>query len=91
MWLARSLAVAASPLAELLRLPARGELPNGKARLQAWLVLARLRLFRAYRMLELAIRDDANQVVSRWNRDDAPTGNSTVGKLTGSFRSEIRQ
>lgn len=77
-WLVRSLVIAASPAVELLRLPRLAGMPDWLARASAWLVLTRLRLYRARRMVVMAVRNDAAQVVGRWNRDDAPTGRDSV-------------
>lgn len=81
-WIARAMVIAASPVVELLRLSRWRELPDWRSRWLAWLVLARLRLFRAGRMLTLMTSNDATQVVGRWNRDDAPTGH-TIGTVGG--------
>ncbi len=77
-WLMRSLVVAASPAVELFRLPRLAGVQDWRARLSAWLILTRLRLYRARRMVVMALRNDATQVIGRWNRDDAPTGRDSV-------------
>lgn len=85
-WIARSLAIAASPAVELFRLPMHTELPDWRARLFAWQILARLRLYRAQRMLAVIADKDAAQAARRWNRDEAPTG----GNIGDSLRSRTQ-
>ncbi len=77
-WFARAAAVAGSPAVELLRLSRLPELPDWRARRLAWWIVARLRLYRAGRMVLIALRNDANEVVGRWNRGDNPTGSNPV-------------
>lgn len=77
-WVARAGVVAVSPLVEIVRLARLAGLPDWRARALAWGVVARLRLYRAGRMLSIALRNDANEVVGRWNRGDAPTGSNPV-------------
>lgn len=77
-WIVRAVAVAGSPLVEAVRLRNHTELATWRLRCLAWSVLARLRLYRAARMILIAVEDNATDVIGRWNRSDSPTGHDTA-------------
>jgi len=68
-WLLRALAVAISPLAEIGRIAVSDRLKGLRARLLAIGGVTRIRLYRARRMLALALGGGADlQAATRWNR-----------------------
>jgi glycosyltransferase involved in cell wall biosynthesis len=67
-WIARSVAVAMSPAAELGRILVSDRLAGARARVLALLGVIRIRLYRAGVMLALATGRNASQLSSRWNR-----------------------
>jgi glycosyltransferase involved in cell wall biosynthesis len=67
-WCLRALAVAASPVVELHAVATSDRLHGPRARALAWLFLARIRLYRARRMLGLAAGGDVGAPGARWNR-----------------------
>jgi GT2 family glycosyltransferase len=67
-WLLRAGAVAASPLAGIRPLLATPRLHGGRQRLAAFGMLARLRLYRAGRMLRALAGPEARRGSLRWNR-----------------------
>jgi glycosyltransferase involved in cell wall biosynthesis len=68
-WLLFGLAVAVSPAVEALRLPWRGPDLTLRERLLALRCLARVRLYRARKMVSLLRDDRALQIIGSWNRD----------------------
>jgi glycosyltransferase involved in cell wall biosynthesis len=67
-WILRSIAVALSPAAELVRIGSSDRLPGGRARLLAFLGVVLVRLYRCRVMLDLAFGADASRLSGRWNR-----------------------
>ncbi|MEP5760234.1 MAG: glycosyltransferase [Litoreibacter sp.] len=67
-WLARSLAMAVSPLVEGLRIAKSDRITGLRARLLAIWGVTRIRLYRARIMLALLISDDPDALTGRWNR-----------------------
>lgn len=70
-WALRTLAMAASPLAELPRLARTPRLPGLRARALAFLCLTRIRLYRARMMAWLLFGGDPAVLAGRWNRSPA--------------------
>lgn len=68
-WLARSLAIAASPAGEIVRILRSDRLATLRERGLAFGCLARVRLYRARKMLGLALTGNAVRMVESWNRD----------------------
>ncbi len=69
-WLATTAAVAASPLAELPRVARSDRLSRPGDRLRAMAGVTRLRLYRARRMLALALGADPARLEGGWRRPD---------------------
>lgn len=67
-WAAGSLAVAVSPAAEIVRILKSDRLSGARNRWLALTCLARVRLYRAWRMLTLAFGQDAGRLTAGWNR-----------------------
>ncbi|MSU91716.1 glycosyltransferase [Rhodobacteraceae bacterium 2CG4] len=67
-WGARAGALAVSPLAELPRLARTERLSGAAARIRAFGCLARIRLYRARRMLGLLLRGSAGDLAGRWRQ-----------------------
>lgn len=68
-WLARTLAVALSPLAHAPRVFASDRIPGGlRGKLLALAVLARIRLYRARLMAPLIFARDASRLSARWRK-----------------------
>lgn len=67
-WVAKSLALALSPLVEIPRITTTDRLSGARARLLAFLGLARTRAWRARRMLALASGLDPARLSGAWNR-----------------------
>lgn len=67
-WLARSLAMAVSPLAELPRIMTSDRISGLRARGLAFWGLLRIRLYRCRIMLLLLWHDNPEDVAGRWNR-----------------------
>lgn len=66
-WLARTIAMAASPLATLWRVLRSDRIPGGPGgRIRAFAVLVRIRLYRAKLMLSLLFARDSSKMASRW-------------------------
>ncbi|MCV9967054.1 glycosyltransferase family 2 protein [Pararhizobium sp. BT-229] len=70
-WLAGCTAVVVSPLAESFRILRTDRISGARNRLLALVCLTRIRLHRAWRMLDLALHGDAGRFVERWNREGA--------------------
>jgi cellulose synthase/poly-beta-1,6-N-acetylglucosamine synthase-like glycosyltransferase len=68
-WLARSLMVAISPVAEAPTVMRSRRLAGMRYRMLALSCLARIRWYRAARMVQLAFGADPALIVGRWNRD----------------------
>jgi len=66
-WIVRALAIAASPIAELPRILRSPRIRGAKQRLLALVCLVRVRWYRAFRMLTVAVRGPRSPVHS-WNR-----------------------
>lgn len=69
-WIAKAVALALSPLAEIPRILACDRISGGRARALAFAGLARIRLYRARAMGALWARPDRTGRVERWNRPD---------------------
>ena len=67
-WLAKTAAMPLTPLMELPRILASDRVSGLKARLQAFGVLARIRLYRTGRMIQLFAGLDPDQLSGQWNR-----------------------
>lgn len=68
-WVLFGTAVALSPLVETVRVPLRRSGRPLRERLLALSCLARIRLYRARRMLALLREDHALQIIGSWNRE----------------------
>jgi GT2 family glycosyltransferase len=68
-WLARAAALAGSPLIELPTVATSPRVSGPKERWLAFLCLARIRLYRAGRMLAVLARGDGRAISGAWNRD----------------------
>jgi len=68
-WVLFSTAVALSPLVEAARVPLRRSAGTLRERLLALTCLARIRLYRARKMLALLREDRALQIIGSWNRE----------------------
>lgn len=70
-WAMRIMAVAASPFAEAFRILGSDRPPGGAAKWSAFRCLVRVRLYRAWLMTRLALRDDTAERVGKWNRQNS--------------------
>jgi glycosyltransferase involved in cell wall biosynthesis len=70
-WMLRSVVIAASPLPEIARVARTSRVTGARQKALAWTCLARIRLHRARRSLELALGKDADAIVRSWNREMA--------------------
>jgi cellulose synthase/poly-beta-1,6-N-acetylglucosamine synthase-like glycosyltransferase len=68
-WIARSLLIAASPAGEIVRIVLSDKVSSPRERWLALACLTRVRLYRARKMLELALTGNATPLVAKWNRD----------------------
>lgn len=68
-WIARSVAIAGSPLIETVTLARTDRISGLRNRLLAFAMLAHVRLYRARRMLALLVRDNTAAMVGSWNRE----------------------
>lgn len=68
-WLARAALVAVSPLGEAVRIARSDRLAGPGNRIRALLGVTRLRLYRAGRMLGLALRDDPDRLAGGWRKE----------------------
>ena len=68
-WVLFGTAVALSPLVEAARVPLRRSAGTLRERLLALTCLARIRLYRARKMLALLREDRALQIIGSWNRE----------------------
>ena len=69
VWAARSLAIAASPLIGIAAIVRCDRISGLRSRWLAFACLARVRLYRARRMLGLLLRDNTAAMVGSWNRE----------------------
>lgn len=69
IWIARSVAIALSPLGEVVTIARLGHIAGARCRLLAFACLARTRLYRTRRMLALLLRDNTASLVGSWNRE----------------------
>lgn len=67
-FLAKTLAMGASPLAEIPRILTSDRLSGPRSRALAFAVLVRIRLYRAVLMMRLLTGTDPDQLSGRWNR-----------------------
>lgn len=67
-WLLKTVAMAVSPLGELPRILSSDRIRGPAARLKAFVGLARIRLYRASRMVWLVMGGDPTQLSEAWNR-----------------------
>jgi cellulose synthase/poly-beta-1,6-N-acetylglucosamine synthase-like glycosyltransferase len=68
-WIARSLMIAASPAGEIVRIVLSDKVSSPRERWLALVCLTRVRLYRARKMLALALTGDSTPLVAKWNRD----------------------
>jgi glycosyltransferase involved in cell wall biosynthesis len=68
-WLGRAALVALSPLGEAVRIARSDRLEGAGNRARALLGVTRLRLYRAGRMLGLALRDDPARLAGGWRKE----------------------
>ncbi|KQO76274.1 glycosyltransferase [Rhizobium sp. Leaf262] len=69
-WLLRACAIAASPIAESIKILGTDRVRGARNRWLAFSCLTRVRLYRAWRMLCVALEGDASGLVNNWNRKD---------------------
>lgn len=67
-WVAKTVVMAVSPLWEIPRIAGSSRVPSLKARAKAFAGLCRIRVYRAGRMLDLALRGRPERLAARWNR-----------------------
>lgn len=67
-WVAKTLAMGISPLAEIPRIVASDRVPNGLDKVKAFAGLCRIRLYRMGRMVDLALRGQPERLAVKWNR-----------------------
>ena len=70
-WLARTLAMALSPLGEIPRILTSDRIAGLRSRRLAFIVLAQIRAYRARIMLWLALGGDPSRLSGAWNRRPA--------------------
>lgn len=68
-WIAKSAAIAASPIVETFAVAGSDRLSGPRARLLAFACLARVRFYRAKRMFGLLMKDNTAAMVGSWNRE----------------------
>ena len=68
-WLLRSLAVAVSPLFEIVRILRSERVSGVRERWLAFVCLVRVRLYRAGKMVALAFEYDSQRLARTWNRE----------------------
>ena len=73
-WGGRAVAMALSPLAELPRVLTCDRIRGPRARILAWVGVARVRLYRSARMAWLLAGGDAAALAAGWNRASPPSG-----------------
>ena len=67
-WLARTIAVAGSPVAELPRIIRSKRISGLRERFLAFAVLLRIRLYRAWTMLRMSLAGGADEMSGAWNK-----------------------
>ena len=67
-WLAKTLAMAVSPLAAIPRIASSDRVRGIGARGKAFAGLCRIRLYRAGRMMDLMLRGQPERLAAKWNR-----------------------
>ena len=67
-WLAKTLAMGVSPLAEIPRIAASDRVKGIGARGKAFAGLCRIRVYRAGRMMDLMLRGKPERLAAKWNR-----------------------
>lgn len=67
-WIAKTAAMAVSPLFEIPRIAASRRVPNTVARFKAFAGLFRIRLYRTGRMVDLILRGRPERLAAKWNR-----------------------
>jgi len=70
LYFGRSLAILGSPLVEIPRVATSKRLSNRRAKVLAWCILVRIRLFRARRMWALLLGADPRALAIRWYKRD---------------------
>jgi glycosyltransferase involved in cell wall biosynthesis len=68
-WLLKSLAMALSPVAEVIPILRTDRLEGARERVLALICLTRVRLYRAQKMISLVWHDNASSMVDLWNRE----------------------
>lgn len=68
VWAANGLIVAASPVAEIVRILRSDRLDRPRDIWSAWKCLTRVRFYRAWRMLALVFARNADELIAGWNR-----------------------
>lgn len=71
LWLAGSATMAASPVVETIKIIRSDRLGDWRTRWLAFACLTRVRLYRARRMLGLALRDNTAAMVGTWNQENS--------------------
>ena len=70
-WLLTGAVIAASPILEIVSIARSDRISGLRTRWLALLCLTRIRLYRARRMLSLALKDNSAAVVGAWNRENS--------------------
>lgn len=68
-WVAKTAAMALSPIFELPRIAGSRRVPNTIARCKAFAGLCRIRLYRTGRMVDLLLRGRPDRLAAKWNRE----------------------
>jgi hypothetical protein len=68
-WVLRALALAASPILEIPRILTSNRVAKMRDRIAATLILARIRMYRALRMQELAVFGGAKEMYEGWRQN----------------------
>lgn len=68
-WAVRAIAIALSPLGEIARILSSSRVTGIRPRVDAYLILIRIRLFRARRMLALLVGADAHRMTGNWRSE----------------------
>ncbi len=67
-WMAKTAAMAVSPIFEIPKIAASTRVPNTMARFKAFAGLCRIRLYRTGRMVDLMLRGRPERLAAKWNR-----------------------
>lgn len=70
-WLAKTVAMLASPIMEIPRIAVSDRIEGAGARLLAFAALTRIRIHRSRRMAQLLLGSDPDTLAGRWNRPEA--------------------